>query len=139
MDSYCSDKLLSFVNELIRNNFYENADGYQLNFERLSDSVKEAFAAQMLQSDDCDLFSITENLQRDEIVSHLLKMLNLDNLDNRLDFADCVKNNIVKYYEKRMKTLIESRIGIVEQEDYEFSGYQKKVYQDNGEPYWVRS
>lgn len=137
MDSYHSKVLIPFVDRLIRNKCHQDENGYQLTLNELDDHEKEQFAAHLLENDDRDIFSIYENEKYDDIVSSLIVMLKKDNLDNRLDFAESIRDNVTKYYEDRMSDLIKERLSIVEADDYHFIGYIKRE-RDNGEHYWAR-
>lgn len=135
--SYYSKKLYPFVENLIRENYIHDGDRYILDVDSLDDSDQHLFAMHLIENGDRDLVSIYENNKHDDIVSSLVKLLTLGGTDEKLDFAETVRDRIVFYYKPMMQKLIDDIIGWVEQEDYMDSGYRPRQHKDNGETYWI--
>jgi hypothetical protein len=125
-EQYVMDsKLTRFVDKLIRANAQQNDWEYGLSIHNLPESVKQQFAALLFEEDDRDLYSIYENPRYDEVMSYLIVMLKEDTLDSRQDFAQSFKTQMVRYYEKKMASLIEERLPIVSSDD---QGYFKDAF-----------
>lgn len=113
MDDYFSRKLIPFVSNIIADSDFFHKNNY-LPIDALTQEQKEMFAAHLIESDDRDLYALYENIHYDNIISKLIVLLKEDSLDNRLDFAESVRDNIVRYYEKRMEKIIEDQIPFVQ-------------------------
>lgn len=124
----------------IVSHYHEIKDGvFHTDWNDISLHDKEALAAMFIEYDDRDLLSIYENQNYDDIVSSLLNMMKKDDAESKEDFTDCLRNNIVKFYEKHMMKLIEEATIEYETNDRISSGLVQRKYADNGETYWSRS
>lgn len=132
---YRTRVVLPFVKKLIRENYKFTPDGFQLNVDDLDDQDLREFAMYLLEYDDRDLHSIYENDKYDNIISTLIKMLKKDDTDNKLDFAEMVRDKIVDYYKPKMQELINDYIGFVE-EDYFYEHGATKNFKRDNDSYW---
>jgi hypothetical protein len=137
--TYYTKKLSSFVEDLISDNKKRDSFGeIYLKVDDLDELDQYRFAKNLIENDDRDMFSIYENDDYDNIISSLIKMLNAPTIDNKLDFAEVVRDKIVEYYKPKMQTIINEFIGVLEYEKRIDQGFSPRQHKDNGEQYWGR-
>lgn len=100
-------QLNSFVDSFVRDHAVSTPDGYDVNFDRLSEFYKQEFAARLIEEDDRDLhYCICENDLYDDIVIAVINNLKPSRLKPDRDLATVLNESIVKHYEKKMRALI---------------------------------
>ena len=103
MNTYRRKVIYPFVEDLV--NF--NSDSRdELDIDKIDDSDLQHFAALLIEEDNRDLTSITDNTNYDTIVSSILKLLLKDNHDNRADVIENLQKHIVNFYRPEMEKLI---------------------------------
>lgn len=136
--TYYSKVLYPFVEKLVRENKTTSSIGYTLNVCDLDECDQYLFAMHLIENDDRYLTCITENNNYDSIIQTLFKLLKKDSTDEKLDFAEKIREEIICYYKQTMQKMIDDIIGWVEQEDFIGMGYINRHHVDNGERYWSR-
>lgn len=131
-------ELYNYAYSLASNYHEVTRQGYYTDWNKIPDEDKEALAGLFINYDDRDLFSIYENENYEDIVSSLLTMLRKGDHDSEEDFAQCLKKNLVKYYEKKMVELLTEATADYEKHDYELNGFERCYHKDNGEAYWSK-
>lgn len=134
MNSY--QRLVNEIDSLIRTEGTFDAEGYSLQFDNLDNNDQQKIAGLFIDYDDRDLFSIYENDKHDDIVCSLLTMLSKDTHESSEDFADCLKQNLVKYYAKRAQELIDERCPEVEASKRWGQGQVRRQDRNTGEFHW---
>lgn len=126
--------LLNFVDNLIIAESTYCDSHKTLNFDDLSDHDKYEFASLLLEYDDRDItFYLNENEKYDDIISSLILSLKKDTQKDDINFVNNLKANIVSYYQKQMKELINERLQHVETEELHDHGYVKYQGRNTGE------
>lgn len=80
-----------------------DGDGYYLDWNRIPEDEQGEFIAIMTDLDGKDFSPICENEEsfRDDILAKIVLMLKRDDMEAKLDFAECVKKATRKYFEER--------------------------------------
>lgn len=136
-----SKELIRFVDDLIMDTAKHpcnNNDSYVLDWDKVDEQDKQHIVALMIDGDGRELYSIYENDKSDDIVSSLLSFLKKDTQDSLEDFAECVRKNVMSYYEKAASELLEERLGVVESSGMLDAGLMQFQDRNSGEIYWGR-
>lgn len=127
--------MLKLIEDVIRKNHTETAEGYELDVHNVisTDQVKLLKAVIDEDGDDC----VPLTIENEDIRKSLYSMIENDDIDSKLNFADRIMDAIKKYYYPVIQEMINDEIGWVEKEDMEDRGMKKITYPDSGETRWV--
>lgn len=139
MKNYYSDVLYPYISNLISAHSKKDINGYYLDVDDLYIDDKYEFAVHLIEYDDRELYCLTENEKYQDIVSSLIKLLNKDDLDSKLDFSDLIKNKVINYYKEKMQCLIDSIIPDVQDQEFLEMGMIRIPHDEPYEKLWVRS
>jgi hypothetical protein len=129
-------QLLNFIDSLILLSEHDE-NGYHLDWNDLDDHEQGTIAAYLFNEDDQDVgYCISENNKYDDISASLVNMLKGV---EHADFAEVVKKNVIKYYEKRARDLIDDRLAEMDSDYLSDRGLTRTRNRDNGDYITVRA
>lgn len=129
-------QLLNFIDSLILLAEHDE-DGYHLDWNDLDEYEQGTIAAYLFNEDDQDVgYCLSENNNYDDIAASLHNMLK--GVENAT-FEETVKKNVIKYYEKRARDLIQDRLAEMDSDYLSDKGLTRIRNRDNGDYITVRA
>lgn len=136
--TYYQKVLYPFARQLVLENKKDTSEGYQIDIDDVNESDLQCLASYFFEYDGRDLISVYENKKYDQISSSLIKLLQNDNKETKLDFSENIVSCITEYYKPIINTLLQEICVDAYHDDMWESGLTKRYHQDNNESYWVR-
>ncbi len=108
-------RLISYINELVRDKAERTDDGWSLSFNDLTDDEQGELIVLQLEEDDRDTYDCFHQADQyakdDEITCALIKLLRDNNPDTREDFAEAVRKQSIARYQNKLQELIDDSCG----------------------------
>ena len=133
------NKSYNFAKYLVNEYKRHIKDGYEIDINDVDVNELQILSTHFIEEDRRDLSCIYENSEHDEIVSSLITLLNQDDHDNKLDFAELVRDRVVEHYKPKIQELFNEICRTLYHEDLWEEGFVTRIDRNTGEYMEVRA